>query len=98
MMDCYKISYEALKEEVMMHSLSTMLQINLDILQLKFSKELVITSKDSTIMIQPVWLEDMVNTINTVITVKILSEESYQDTKIWLVKSYVTEEESMTQF
>ena len=97
-MDCYKISYEALKEEVMMHSLSTMLQINLDILQLKFSKELVITSKDSTIMIQPVWLEDMVNTINTVITVKILSEESYQDTKIWLVKSYVTEEESMTQF
>jgi hypothetical protein len=75
-----------------------MLQINLDILQLKFSKELVITSKDSTIMIQPVWREDMVNTINTVITVKTLSEESYQDTKIWLVKSYVIEEESMTQF
>ena len=81
-----------------MHSLSTMLQINLDILQLKFSKELVITSKDSTIMIQPVWREDTVNTINTVITVKILLEESYQDTKIWLVKSYVIEEESMTQF
>ena len=81
-----------------MHSLSTMLQINLDTLQLKFSKELVITSMDSTIMIQPVWQADTVNTVNTVITVKILSEESYQDTKIWLVKSYATEEESMTQF
>jgi hypothetical protein len=75
-----------------------MLQINLDTLQLKFSKELVITSMDSTIMIQPVWQADTVNTVNTVITVKILSEESYQDTKIWLVKSYATEEESMTQF
>ena len=81
-----------------MHSLSTMLQINLDTLQLKFSKELVITSMDSTIMIQPVWQADTVNTVNTVITVKILSEESYQDTKIWLVKSYATEEEFMTQF
>jgi len=75
-----------------------MLQINLDTLQLKFSKELVITSMDSTIMIQPVWQADTVNTVNTVITVKILSEESYQDTKIWLVKSYATEEEFMTQF
>ena len=77
------ISYEDLKEEVMMHSLLIMLQINLDTLQLKFSRELVNTFKDSIIMTQQVWQADTVNMVNTVITVKILSEESYQDTKTW---------------
>jgi hypothetical protein len=77
------ISYEDLKEEVMMHSLLIMLQINLDTLQLKFSRELVNTFKDSIIMTQQVWQADTVNMVNTVIMVKILLEESYQDTRTW---------------
>ena len=77
------INYEDLKEEVMMHSLLIMLQINLDTLQLKFSRELVNTFKDSIIMTQQVWQADTVNMVNTVIMVKILLEESYQDTRTW---------------
>ena len=77
------ISYEDLKEEVMMHSLLIMLQINLDTLQLKFSRELVNTFKDFIIMTQQVWQADTVNMVNTVIMVKILLEESYQDTRTW---------------
>lgn len=76
------ISYTDLKEEVMMAFLLIMLQINSDILQLKFSRELVSISKDSIIMTQPVWQVDMDNIVSMVNLVKILLEESYQDTKI----------------
>jgi len=76
------ISYTDLKEEVMMAFLLIMLQINSDILQLKFSRELVNIFKDSIIMTQPVWQVDMDNIVSMVNLVKILLEESYQDTKI----------------
>ena len=81
-----------------MHSLLIMLQINLDTLQLKFSRELVNTFKDFIIMTQQVWQADTVNMVNTVIMVKILLEESYQDTRTWQVKNSAKEEESMIQF
>lgn len=92
------ISYADLKEEVMMAFPLIMLQINSDILQLKFSRELVNISKDSIIMTQPVWQVDMDNIVSMVNIVKILLEESYQDTKIWSVKNFVKEEEFMTRF
>jgi hypothetical protein len=92
------ISYTDLKEEVMMAFLLIMLQINSDILQLKFSRELENISKDSIIMTQPVWQVDMDNIVSMVNLVKILLEESYQDTKIWSVKNFVKEEEFMTRF
>jgi hypothetical protein len=92
------ISYEDLREEVMMDSLLIMSQINSGTLQLKYSKELANTSKDSIIMTQPVWQADMVNIVNMVNMVQIHLEESYQDMKTWLVKNFEKEEEFMTQF
>ena len=92
------ISYEDLREEVMMAFLLIMLQINLDIQQLKFSRELVNISKYSIIMTQQVWQVDMVNMVSTVNIVKIHLGESCQDTRIWLVKNFVKEEEFMIRF
>ena len=81
-----------------MDSLLIMSQINSGTLQLKYSKELANTSKDSIIMTQPVWQADMVNIVNMVNMVQIHLEESYQDMKTWLVKNFEKEEEFMTQF
>jgi hypothetical protein len=92
------ISYEDLKEEVMMASLFIMLQINSGTLQLKYSKELANISKDSIIMTEPLWLADMVNIVNMANMVQIYFEESYQDMKTWSDKKFEKEEESMTQF
>ena len=92
------ISYEDWKGEGMMASPLIMLQINSGTRQRKFRKELANTSKDSIIMIQPVWQVDTVNMVSMVNSVQIHSEESYQDTRTWLVKNFEKEEESMTQF
>jgi hypothetical protein len=89
------ISYEDLKEEVMMASLSITLLINSDTLQLKFRRELLNISKDLIIMIQPVKQADTVNTVNMV---KIYLEEINQDMKTWLVKNFAREKGFMTQF
>ena len=89
------ISYEDLKEEVMMASLSITLLINSETLQLKFRRELLNISKDLIIMIQPVKQADTVNTVNMV---KIYLEEINQDMKTWLVKNFAREKGFMTQF
>ena len=89
------ISYEDLKEEMMMASLSITLLINSDTLQLKFRRELLNISKDLIIMIQPVKQADTVNTVNMV---KIYLEEINQDMKTWLVKNFAREKGFMTQF
>lgn len=89
------ISYEDLKEEVMMASLSITLLINSDTLQLKFRRELLNISKDLIIMIQPVKQADTVNMVNMV---KIYLEEINQDMKTWLVKNFAREKGFMTQF
>ena len=86
------ISYEDLKEEVMMASLSITLLINSDTPQLKFKRELLNISKDLIIMIQPVKQADTVN------MVKIYLEEIKQGMKTWLVKNFAREKGFMTQF